>query len=86
VPHERFWVLRAVPDLMWGLLFVGSGLDLVQWRARLPLAVSYSGVLGRVYADVFEDVDPRASRPYMVWAPLAFRFSCAQFGHKLYQA
>ncbi len=54
-----FGFLRAVPDLMWGLLFVVAvGLGSV--AGTLALAVSYSGVLGRVYADVFEDVDPRA--------------------------
>jgi len=54
-----FGFVRAVPDLMWGLLFVVAvGLGSV--AGTLALAVSYSGVLGRVYADVFEDVDPRA--------------------------
>jgi phosphonate transport system permease protein len=54
-----FGFVRAVPDLMWGLLFVVAvGLGSV--AGTLALAISYSGVLGRVYADVFEDVDPRA--------------------------
>ena len=54
-----FGFVRAVPDLMWGLLFVVAvGLGPV--AGTLALAVSYSGVLGRVYADVFEDVDARA--------------------------
>ena len=54
-----FGFFRAVPDLMWGLLFVVAvGLGSV--AGTLALAISYSGVLGRVYADVFEDVDPRA--------------------------
>ncbi|HKP72565.1 MAG TPA: phosphonate ABC transporter, permease protein PhnE [Pyrinomonadaceae bacterium] len=50
--------LRAVPDLMWGLLFVVA-VGLGSLSGTLALAVSYSGVLGRVYADVFEDVDAR---------------------------
>jgi len=50
--------LRAVPDLMWGLLFVVA-VGLGSLAGALALAVSYCGVLGRVYADVFEDVDPR---------------------------
>jgi len=50
--------LRAVPDLMWGLLFVVA-VGLGSLAGALALAVSYGGVLGRVYADVFEDVDPR---------------------------
>ena len=50
--------LRAVPDLLWGLLFVVAvGLGSV--AGTLGLAVAYGGMLGSVYADVFEDVDPR---------------------------
>jgi phosphonate transport system permease protein len=54
-----FGFLRAVPDLVWGLLFVVA-VGLGSLAGTLALAVSYSGVLGRVYADVFEDVDSRA--------------------------
>ena len=50
--------LRAIPDLMWGLLFVVA-VGLGSLSGTLALAVSYGGVLGRVYGDVFEDVDPR---------------------------
>lgn len=50
--------LRAVPDLVWALFFVvGVGLGPV--AGVLALGVSYGGVLGRVFADLFEDVDPR---------------------------
>jgi phosphonate transport system permease protein len=48
--------LRAVPDLVWALLFV-AGLGLGPLAGTLALAVAYCGVLGRVYADVFEHVD-----------------------------
>ena len=51
--------LRAVPDLIWGLLFVVA-VGLGPLAGVLALAVSYGGLLGRVYADVFEDVDSRA--------------------------
>ena len=51
--------MRAVPDLMWGLLFVVA-VGLGPLAGVLALAVSYGGLLGRVYADVFEDVDARA--------------------------
>jgi len=44
---------------MWGLLFVVA-VGLGPLAGVLALAVSYGGLLGRVYADVFEDVDPRA--------------------------
>jgi phosphonate transport system permease protein len=50
--------LRAVPDLLWALLFVAA-VGLGSLPGTLALAVAYSGVLGRVYADVFEHVDPR---------------------------
>ena len=50
--------LRAVPDLVWGLMFVAA-VGLGSLAGALGLAVAYSGVLGRVYADVFEEVDPR---------------------------
>lgn len=50
--------LRAVPDLLWALLFVVA-VGLGPLSGTLALAVAYGGVLGRIYADVFEDVDPR---------------------------
>ena len=52
-------LMRAVPDLMWGLLFVVA-VGLGPLAGVLALAVSYGGLLGRVFADVFEDVDSRA--------------------------
>jgi phosphonate transport system permease protein len=48
--------LRAVPDLLWALLFVAA-VGLGSLAGTLALAVAYTGVLGRVYADVFEHVD-----------------------------
>jgi phosphonate transport system permease protein len=52
-------LLRAIPDLMWGLLFVVA-VGLGSLAGTLALAVSYCGVLGRVYAHVFDDVDRHA--------------------------
>lgn len=52
-------LLRAVPDLMWGLFFVVA-VGLGPLAGALALGVSYGGMLGRIYADVFEDVDSRA--------------------------
>jgi len=50
--------LRAVPDLVWALVFVvGVGLGPVP--GVLALAVSYGGVLGHVLAELFDTVDPR---------------------------
>jgi phosphonate transport system permease protein len=55
----RAWLgfLRAVPDLVWALLFVAA-VGLGPLAGTLALTVGYTGVLGRVYADVFEHVDP----------------------------
>src|SRR5215471_12197836 len=50
--------LRAVPDLVWGLLFV-TAVGLGSLAGALALTVAYAGVLGRVYADAFAHVDPR---------------------------
>lgn len=50
--------LRAVPDLVWALLFVAA-LGLGPLAGTLALVLSYTGVLGRVYADVFDAVDSR---------------------------
>jgi phosphonate transport system permease protein len=49
---------RAVPDLVWALLFVAA-VGLGPLAGTLALTVSYTGMLGRVYADVFEHVDPQ---------------------------
>jgi len=49
--------VRAVPDLVWALLFVAA-VGLGALAGTLALAVAYTGVLGRVYADVFEHVAP----------------------------
>jgi phosphonate transport system permease protein len=48
--------MRAVPDLVWALLFVGA-VGLGPLAGTLALTIAYGGVLGRVYADVFEHVD-----------------------------
>jgi phosphonate transport system permease protein len=51
-------VVRSVPDLVWALLFV-AGLGLGPTAGTLALAVSYTALLGRVYADVFDETDAR---------------------------
>ncbi len=50
--------VRSVPDLVWALLFV-AGLGLGPLAGTLALAVSYSALLGRVYADIFDEADAR---------------------------
>lgn len=51
-------VVRSVPDLVWALLFV-AGLGLGPTAGTLALSVSYTALLGRVYADVFDETDVR---------------------------
>ena len=50
--------VRAVPDILWAILFV-TMVGLGPLAGALALAVAYSGVIGRVYADVFDTVDPQ---------------------------
>jgi phosphonate transport system permease protein len=51
-------VARSIPDLVWALLFV-AGVGLGPLAGTLALAVSYTALLGRVYADIFDEVDIR---------------------------
>ena len=50
-------ILRAIPELVWALIFVRA-LGLGAAPGILALSVSYSGMLGKVYADLLEAVDP----------------------------
>jgi len=49
-------VFRAVPDIVWALLFV-TAVGLGPFAAMLGLAVHSVGVLGRLYAEAIEDVN-----------------------------
>jgi phosphonate transport system permease protein len=48
--------VRAVPDILWAILFV-TLVGLGPLAGTLALAVAYSGMIGRVYSDVFDTVD-----------------------------
>lgn len=49
--------LRSVPDIAWALVFVAAvGLGPVP--ALLALGVSYGGMLGKIYAEIFESLEP----------------------------
>ncbi len=50
--------VRAVPDILWAILFV-TMVGLGPLAGTLALAVAYSGMIGRVYSDVFDTVDPQ---------------------------
>lgn len=49
-------VVRSIPDLVWALLFV-AGVGLGPLAGTLALTVSYTALLGRVYADIFDEAD-----------------------------
>ena len=48
-------VLRAIHELVWAWLFVVA-IGLSPMAAVLALAIPYSGILGRIYAEILQDV------------------------------
>jgi len=52
-------LLRGVPELVWALLFVRA-LGLGATAGVLALAVTYGGMLAKVYAEILESGDKRA--------------------------
>ncbi|HLA31501.1 MAG TPA: ABC transporter permease subunit [Pseudomonas sp.] len=58
-------VLRSVPEIVWALLFVRA-VGLGPTAGVLAIAITYGGMLGKVYAEIFESVDPRPSRALLM--------------------
>jgi len=54
-------VLRAIPEVVWALVFVRA-LGLGPGAGVLALAVTYGGMLGKVYTEILESADTRAAR------------------------
>jgi phosphonate transport system permease protein len=54
-------IVRAVPDLLWAMIFVAAA-GLGSTPGVLALATTYTAVLGRMYADVFDGVDARPTQ------------------------
>ncbi|WGL17598.1 ABC transporter permease subunit [Microbulbifer bruguierae] len=54
-------LLRSVPEIVWALLFV-RGVGLGPTAGVLAIAITYSGMLGKVYAEIFESVDQRPAQ------------------------
>ena len=54
-------VLRAVPEIVWALVFVRA-LGLGPAAGVLALAITYGGMLGKVYAEILESSDTRPAR------------------------
>lgn len=53
-------LLRSVPELVWALLFVRI-VGLGPTAGVLAIAVTYSGMLGKVYAEILESSDAQVS-------------------------
>lgn len=53
-------MLRSVPELVWALLFVRI-VGLGPTAGVLAIALTYSGMLGKVYAEILESSDPHAT-------------------------
>jgi phosphonate transport system permease protein len=54
-------VLRACPEVVWALLFVRA-FGLGPAAGVLALAITYGGMLGKVYAEILESTDTRPAR------------------------
>ncbi len=54
-------LLRAVPELVWALLLVHA-LGLGPGAGVLAIAITYGGMLGKVYAEILESGDTRPAR------------------------
>jgi len=57
-------VLRAIPELVWALLFVRA-VGLGPTAGVLALAITYGGMLGKVYAEIYESARNRPARALM---------------------
>lgn len=57
-------VLRSIPELVWALVFVRV-VGLGPTAGVLAIALTYGGMLGKVYSDILESSDQRAARQLM---------------------
>lgn len=51
-------LLRGIPELVWALIFVVA-VGLGPFPGLLSLAAHSTGILGKLYAELFETVDQR---------------------------
>lgn len=54
-------LLRSVPEIVWALLFVRA-VGLGDTAGVLAIALTYAGMLGKVYIEILESTDPEATR------------------------
>ncbi len=57
-------ILRSVPELIWALIFVRV-VGLGPTSGVLAIALTYAGMLGKVYAEILESGDPSNSQALM---------------------
>ncbi|MDE2628533.1 MAG: ABC transporter permease [Burkholderiales bacterium] len=61
VARALLLALRAIPDVVWALLLVHA-LGLGPAAGVLAIAITYGGMLGKVYAEILESSDTRPAR------------------------
>ena len=54
-------VLRSIPEIVWALIFVRA-VGLGDSAAVMAIALTYGGMLGKVYIEIFESHEAQASR------------------------
>jgi phosphonate transport system permease protein len=59
--HVLLICLRAIPEIVWALMFVRV-LGLGPAAGVLALAITYGGMLGKVYTEILESTDTRPAR------------------------
>lgn len=57
--------LRSVPEIVWALLLVRA-VGLGATAGVLAIAITYAGMLGKVYGEIFESTDPRPARALLL--------------------
>ncbi|NCU99448.1 MAG: ABC transporter permease subunit, partial [Betaproteobacteria bacterium] len=58
-------VLRSIPELVWALIFVRV-VGLGPAAGVLAIAVTYTGMLGKIYGEILESGDTQTSRAILV--------------------
>lgn len=54
-------ILRGIPEIVWALLFVRA-VGLGPAAGVLAIAITYSGMLGKIYSEIFESSDTQPAR------------------------
>jgi len=61
IGRSTLMVLRAIPEIVWALIFVRA-VGLGPAAGVLALAITYGGMLGKVYSEILESTDTRPAR------------------------